>query len=120
MRDPFHKSKTPELFSAWLDGNLPFREMLAFSNDVNKDPELKHIAKLCDIIDDDITAFNASGDELPEELCDDNFDIPDPNSYYPPSRLVGDACCYCAPPPEEESMMDKIRNKFGWNDHDEQ
>jgi hypothetical protein len=119
MRDPFHKSKTPEEFAAWLDGNLPFQEMLSFSESVNEDPELRQIAKLCDMTDDDVSAFETSGIPLPEELRDDSFEIPDPQHHYQPTRLLGDACCCCAPPPDEDNLIDKLKRQFGIHDDNE-
>lgn len=123
MRDPFHKSKSAEQFSAWLDGNLPIDELRSFSEAVNKDPELRQMAKMSDIIDDDIAAFEASGEKLPIELNNDYFALPDlDRPYSHRSHFVGacmDACCYAAPPEiEDEGLFEKLRKMFDLEEGD--
>ena len=123
MRDPFHKSKSAEQFSAWLDGNLPIEEMRSFSKDVSEDYELQQIAKMSDIVDDDIAAFEASDEKLPIELNNDYFALPDLDRPYDlRSHLVGacmDACC-CATPPEieDEGLFEKLRKMFDLEEGD--
>lgn len=124
MRDSFHKSKSAEQFSAWLDGNLPFEEMLSFSEDVIEDNELQQIAKMSDMIDDDVATFEASGEKLPIELNNDYFALPDlDRPYSRQSHFVGacmDACCYAAPPmmEKEESLKEKFKKLLGLTEED--
>lgn len=124
MRDPFHKSKSAEQFSAWLDGNLPFEEMLSFSEDVIEDNELQQIAKMSDMIDDDVAAFEASGEKLPIELNNDYFALPDLDHPYAHRQIsVMDMCktaCCCAPPKmeKEEGMKDKFKKLLGLTDEE--
>lgn len=124
MRDPFHKSKSAEQFSAWLDGNLSHDEMLSFSEAVSEDPELQQIAELCEMTDDDIAAFEASGAKLPIELNNDYFALPDLDRPYAHCQVSAmdmckTACCVAPPKMEkEERLKEKFKKLLGLTEED--
>ena len=76
MRDEFHPDMSVEKMAAWLDGNLSAEEMTQMAEQINADPMLEEVVAMSDEIDSDIEAFEASGEQLPEELMDDDFDLP--------------------------------------------
>ena len=76
MRDPFHSSVSAEKFAAYIDGSLPSSEMCRLSTKISGDKELQEQLAVCDDIDMAIEQGGEEGFALPEELCDDDFEIP--------------------------------------------
>ena len=128
-----------EQMSAWLDGNLSAHDMLETAAQIQDDPMLEDVVAMSDAIDSDIESFAASGEPLPEELRDNDFDLPNPDrdaSFFG-GRLLGQVCCANFAPapaakcdfdvaadaaPEEEddekSLFDKIKDMFSGEDED--
>ena len=76
MRNEFHPDMSIEKMASWLDGNLSAEEMTQMAEQIQSDPMLKEMVAASDEIDSDIEVFEASGEQLPEELIDDDFDLP--------------------------------------------
>lgn len=94
MRNEFHPDMSIEKMASWLDGNLSAEEMTQLAEQIQGDPMLLEMVAVSDEIDSDMEAFEASGEQLPEELQDDEFDIPNPDrgADRPFERVSGMVC----------------------------
>lgn len=139
MHKKFHPTMSVERMSAWFDGNLSTHDMLETAAQIQGDLMLEDVVAMSDAIDSDIESFVASGEPLPEELRDNDFDLPNPDreaSFFG-GRLLGQACCAnFAPAPaakcdfdmaadaapdddnDEKSLFDKIKDMFSREDED--
>ena len=140
MRDKFHPDMSAEMMAAWLDGNLSAEDMKQMADQIQDDPMLEELVAMSDEIDSDIEAFEASGEGLPEELQNDNFNIPDPDfcakrrfgsiygmvSNAMPAQYAEYDCCEAAPAAfassdedeseEDKSLLDKLKDLFSNNE----
>lgn len=134
MRDEFHPDMSVEKMAAWLDGNLSVEEMTQMAEQINADPMLEEVVAMSDEIDNDIEAFEASGEQLPEELQDDDFDLPRTTRWSDrqvggmfgmvcnemPSRYAEYNCCEGAPASaldfdgsdDEKDLLEKLKKGF--------
>lgn len=69
----FDSNISIERFAAYLDGNLPVKDMQEVSALIDGDNMLKQIVEASDVVDDYRLSINT---ELPLELQSDNFDVP--------------------------------------------
>ena len=141
MRNEFHPDMSIEKMASWLDGNLSAEEMTQMAEQIQGDPMLKEMVAASDEIDSDIEVFEASGEQLPEELMDDDFDIPNPDRgadrhlgrmygmacKTAPARYVEYECCDAAPAActpnnddsdEESGLLDKLKGLFSGKDEE--
>lgn len=131
MRDEFHPDMSVEKMAAWLDGNLSVEEMTQMAEQINADPMLEEVVAMSDEIDSDIEAFEAFGEPLPEELQDDEFDLPRTTRWSDrqeggmfgmvcnamPSRYAEYNCCEEAPASsldfdgsdDEKNLLEKLK-----------
>lgn len=139
MRNEFHPDMSIEKMASWLDGNLSAEEMTQLAEQIQGDPMLLEMVAVSDEIDSDMEAFEASGEQLPEELQDDDFDIPNPgrDADRPFERVYGMVCktasaryaeyeccdaapAACAPneddSDEESGLLDKLKGLFSGKD----
>ena len=122
--------------AAWLDGNLPVSAMSEMAAQIQHDPILEDVVAMNDAIDCDMDAFEASGEPLPDELLDNDFDLPDPDRRTGSlsDRLFGQVCCSAFAPTaamfdldldvaadaaspadaaeDEQSLLDKVKDLF--------
>lgn len=133
MRDEFHPDRSVEKMAAWLDGNLSLEDMTQMTARIQNDPMLKEIVAMSDEIDSDMEAFVDSGEPLPKELQNDDFDLPKATPWL--DRQVGNMydeiccniharypeydCCDAAPASaeredsdEETGILDKLKGLF--------
>ena len=136
MHKKFQPTLSVEKMAAWLDGNLSASAMSEMAAQIQCDPMLDEVVAMSDAIDDDMDAFEASGEPLPDELLDNDFDLPNPDrrTDFFDDRLLGRACCEpcasiamcdmdvaadtAADADEEKSLLDKIKDLFS-SDEDE-
>lgn len=139
MRNEFHPDMSIEKMASWLDGNLSAEEMTQLAEQIQGDPMLLEMVAVSDEIDSNMEAFEASGEQLPEELQDDEFDIPNPDrgADRPFERVYGMVCKtaparyseydYCDAAPaacapneddsdEESGLLDKLKGLFSGKD----
>lgn len=95
MHKKFHPSISVEKMAAWLDGNLPATAMSEMAAQIQHDPMLEDVVAMSDAIDCDMESFAASGEPLPDELLDNDFDLPnlDSGTDLLKDRLLGQVCC---------------------------
>lgn len=129
----FHPTMSVEKMAAWLDGNLPVSTMSEMAAQIQRDPMLEEVVAMSDAIDCDMDAFEASGESLPDELLDNDFDLPNPDrrTGFLNDRLFGQVCCASFAPvamygmdvaadaaspaeddDDEKSLLDKIKDLF--------
>lgn len=141
MHKKFHPTMSVEKMAAWLDGNLPVSAMSEMVAQIQRDPMLEEVVAMSDAIDCDMDTFEASGESLPDELLDNDFDLPNPDQRtgFLRDHLLGQVCCAsiapsaamcdfdvaadAAPPAEddddEKSLFDKIKDLFKGEEDDE-
>lgn len=141
MHKKFHPTMSVEKMAAWLDGNLPVSAMSEMVAQIQRDPMLEEVVAMSDAIDCDMDTFEASGESLPDELLDNDFDLPNPDQRtgFLRDHLLGQVCCAsiapsaamcdfdvaadAAPPAEddddEKSLFDKIKDLFKDEEDDE-
>lgn len=109
MRDEFHPEISVEKMAAWIDGNLLAEEMTRMAEQINADPMLEEMVSMGDEIDCDIEAFEASSEPLPEELQDDDFDIPRTTRWSDRQvgSMFGEVCCAMPARYEEYDCCDE-------------
>lgn len=139
MHKIFHPTISIEKMAAWLDGNLSTEVMSEMAAKIQDNPVLEDVVAMSDAIDADMESFESSGEPLPDELAEDDFDLPNPDreaSFFG-GRLLGQACCAnFAPAPaakcdfdmaadaapdddnDEKSLFDKIKDMFSREDED--
>ncbi|MBP5563218.1 MAG: hypothetical protein J6X51_04205 [Bacteroidales bacterium] len=137
----FHPTMSVEKMAAWLDGNLPVSAMSEMVAQIQRDPMLEEVVAMSDAIDCDMDTFEASGESLPDELLDNDFNLPNPDQRtgFLRDHLLGQVCCAsiapsaamcdfdvaadAAPPAEddddEKSLFDKIKDLFKDEEDDE-
>lgn len=65
-----------EKFAAFLDGNLPWREMQQFSQMAEQDNALHQLLDASTVIDNTIAGFTDTDLQLPPEIAGSSFEIP--------------------------------------------
>lgn len=76
MDNHFNPSVSIEQFAAYLDGNLPENEMQRISLQIENDEALKSILDISEQVDSSMEKYSSSGLEIPEELVNLDFELP--------------------------------------------
>ena len=74
-----HKHSLPsiEKFAAYLDGNLSQSELQQFSQMAEHDDALQELLNASSIVDDTIAGFSDADLQLPTEIANSDFELPD-------------------------------------------
>jgi hypothetical protein len=136
MHKIFHPTISIEKMAAWLDGNLSTEVMSEMAAKIQDNPVLEDVVAMSDAIDADMESFESSGEPLPDELAEDDFDLPnfDRRSDFFGSRMFGQACCSmpaaamcemsmpdeAAAEDDEKSLFDKIKDLFSDDDKEKE
>lgn len=71
-----HSLPSIEKFAAFLDGNLPPREMQHFSSLVEHDGVLHQLLDASSVVDDTLAGFTDSDLQLPQDIISSDFELP--------------------------------------------
>ena len=69
-----------EQFAAYLDGNLPEAEMQQISKLATQDENLGRLLDASSQIEDTLLSYEKQGLELPDEIANMDFELPDINN----------------------------------------